>query len=114
VFETVAALVPDQLALIDGVKRRTWREYEDRAARLASALIKAGIAPDSKVAIYGFNSAEYLEAQFGIFKARGVPINVNYRYVEEELVYLFDNADAEAVFFDARFGPRQSASGCRN
>jgi 3-oxocholest-4-en-26-oate---CoA ligase len=109
VFETVAALVPDQLALIDGVKRRTWREYEERAARLASALIKAGIAPDSKVAIYGFNSAEYLEAQFGIFKARGVPINVNYRYVEEELVYLFDNADAEAVFFDARFAPRLAA-----
>ena len=109
VFETIAALVPDRPALIDGDKRRTWREYEDRAARLASALVAAGIAPDAKVAIYGHNSAEYLEAQFAAFKARAVPINVNYRYVEEELVYLFDNADVEAVFFDARFAPRLAA-----
>jgi 3-oxocholest-4-en-26-oate---CoA ligase len=109
VFENIAALVPDQLALIDGATRRSWRDYEDRAARLASALVAAGIAPDSKVAIYGYNSAEYLEAQFAVFKARAVPINVNYRYVEEELVYLFDNADVEAVFFDARFAPRLAA-----
>ena len=109
VFETIAALVPDRPALIDGAKRRTWREYEDRAARLASALVAAGIAPDAKVAIFGHNSAEYLESQFAIFKARGVPINVNYRYVEEELAYLFDNADVEAVFFDARFAPRLAA-----
>ncbi len=109
VFETVAALVPDQLALIEGATRRTWRDYEDRAARLASALVAGGIAPDSKVAIYGFNSAEFLEAQFATFKARGVPINVNYRYVEEELAYLFDNADVEAVFFDARFAPQLAA-----
>jgi 3-oxocholest-4-en-26-oate---CoA ligase len=108
-FETIAALVPDQLALIDGAKRRSWCAYEDRAARLASALVAAGIAPDSKVAIYGFNSAEFLEAQFAVFKARAVPINVNYRYVEEELAYLFDNADVEAVFFDARFAPRLAA-----
>jgi 3-oxocholest-4-en-26-oate---CoA ligase len=109
VFENVAARVPDQLALIDGNKRVTWRDYEDRAARLASALVAAGIAPDSKIAIYGFNSAEFLEAQFATFKARGVPINVNYRYVEEELAYLFDNADVEAVVFDARFAPRLAA-----
>ena len=109
VFETIAALVPEQLALIDGAKRRTWRDYEDRASRLASALVAAGRAPDSKVAIYGYNSAEFLEAQFATFKARAVPINVNYRYVEEELAYLFENADVEAVFFDARFAPRLAA-----
>ena len=63
VFETIAALVPDRPALIDGAKRRTWREYEDRAARLASALVAAGIAPDAKVAIFGHNSAEYLESR---------------------------------------------------
>ncbi|MFM5885687.1 MAG: acyl-CoA synthetase [Novosphingobium sp.] len=109
VFETVAALVPDRLALIEAATRRTWRDYADRAARLAGALVAAGIAPGAKVALYGYNSAEYLEAQFAVFKARGVPINVNYRYVEEELVYLFDNADVEAVFFDARFAPRLAA-----
>lgn len=109
VFETVASLVPDRLALINGDVRRTWRDFEDRAARLAAALVKAGIKPGAKVAIYAHNSNAFMEAQFAIFKARGVPINVNYRYVEHELRYLFDNADVEAVFFDARFAPQLAA-----
>ncbi|HTP76779.1 MAG TPA: acyl-CoA synthetase [Rhizomicrobium sp.] len=109
VFETVAALVPDSPALVNGDTRRTWREYEDRAARIANALMKAGLRADSKVGLYGYNSNEYLEAQFGVFKARAVPVNVNYRYVEHELIYLLDNADAEAVFFDAQFAPRLAA-----
>ena len=109
IFETVTALVPDRVAVINGETRRTWREYEDRAARVASVLRGAGIGHDSKVALYGYNSNEYLEAQFGILKARGIPVNVNYRYVEHELLYLFDNADAEAVVFDAQFAPRLAA-----
>lgn len=108
-FETVASLVPDQPALIEGSSHHSWRDYEDRAARLAALLARHGIAPDAKVALYGHNSPEFLEAQFAVFKARAVPINVNYRYVEEELAYLFDNADVEAVFFDARFAPRLAA-----
>jgi acyl-CoA synthetase (AMP-forming)/AMP-acid ligase II len=109
VFETVAAQVPDRVALVNGDVRRTWREYEDRAAQLAGVLRAAGIGHDSKVALYGYNSNEYLEAQFAVFKAQAVPVNVNYRYVEHELVYLFDNADAEAVVFDAQFAPRLAA-----
>ncbi|HLZ83763.1 MAG TPA: acyl-CoA synthetase [Caulobacteraceae bacterium] len=109
VFETVAALVPDSLALINGDVRRTWREYDDRGARIAQALADAGIGPDSKVGLYGYNSNAYLEAQLGVFKTRGVPVNVNYRYVEHELLYLLDNADAEAIFFDAQFAPRLAA-----
>ena len=109
VFETVAGLVPDSLALINGDVRRTWRDYEDRAARLAEVLVAGGVRPDSKVGLYGYNSNEYLEAQFGVFKARAVPVNVNYRYVEHELLYLLDNADAEAIVFDARFGSRLAA-----
>jgi fatty-acyl-CoA synthase len=109
VFETVAGLVPDAPALIHGETRRTWREYDDRAGRIASALVAAGLGPDSKVGLYGYNSNEYLEGQYGVFKARGVPVNVNYRYVEHELLYLLDNADAEAIFFDAQFAPRLAA-----
>jgi len=108
-FETVATMVPDQRALIGEQRQTTWREYEERAARLAAALAAGGIGADAKVAIYGHNSAEYLEAQFAVFKARAVPVNVNYRYLDDELVYLLDNADAEAVFFDARFAPRLAA-----
>ena len=60
---------------------------------------KNGLGDDSKVGLYLHNSNEYLEAQYSVFKIKGVPINVNYRYKEDELVYLLDNADAEAVFY---------------
>lgn len=109
IFETVASLAPEQVALIQGDVHRSWREYEDRSARLANALVAAGLKPDAKTAIYAHNSSAYLEAQFASFKARTVPINVNYRYVEHELSYLFDNGDVEAVFFDAKFAPRLAA-----
>lgn len=109
IFETIASIVPDQTALINAGTRRSWRAFEDRAARLANALVSTGIRPDAKVAIYGHNSSAYLEAQLAVFKARAVPINVNYRYVEHELRYLFDNADVEAVFFDAKYAPRLAA-----
>jgi fatty-acyl-CoA synthase len=108
-FETAADTVPGAIALINGETRRTWREYEDRAARFASALVAAGIGHDVKAGLYGYNSNEYLEAQFGMFKARSVPVNVNYRYVEHELIYLLDNADAQALVFDAQFAPRVAA-----
>jgi fatty-acyl-CoA synthase len=109
IFEMVATTAPDSLALINGETRRTWREYEDRAARIGQALVAAGVGPGAKVGLYGYNSNEYLEAQFGVFKARAVPVNVNYRYVEHELIYLLENADAEAVVFDAQFAPRLAA-----
>ena len=108
IFDTVADTVPDSIALINGDTRRTWRDYESRAARIASALVAAGLKPDAKAGIYGYNSNEYLEVQYGMFKARIVPVNVNYRYVEHELLYLLDNSDAEALAFDAQFGPRLS------
>jgi 3-oxocholest-4-en-26-oate---CoA ligase len=109
VWETVADAVPDAPAVVNGNLRRTWREYEDRAARLARALAAAGHEPGAKVAVYAHNSNEFLEAYFAAFKLRGVPVNVNYRYTESELGYLLDNADAEALVFDARFGATVAA-----
>ena len=109
VFDTIALLVPDQIALINGDTHSSWRDFEERSARLANALVAAGLKPDAKTAIYAHNSNAYLEAQYASFKARTVPINVNYRYVEHELTYLFDNGDVEAVFFDAKFAPRLAA-----
>jgi len=98
-WENISDVIPDRKALICGNIERTWREYDDRAARLATLLSKNGLGDDSKVGLYLHNSNEYLEAQYSIFKIKGVPINVNYRYKEDELVYLLDNADAEAVFY---------------
>ena len=106
VWEAISDADPDRDALICGEFRRSWREYDERAARVARFLQARGLRPDSKAAIYLHNSNEYLEAQYGIFKARGVPVNVNYRYKFDELVYLLDNADAEVVFFQACYAAR--------
>ena len=106
VWEAISDVVPDRDALVCGDVRRSWREYDDRAARIAEFLRSRGFRPDSKAAIYLHNSNEYLEAQYGVFKARGVPVNVNYRYKFDELVYLLDNADAEVVFFQACYAAR--------
>lgn len=109
-WELIADVVPDHCALICGDDRRTWRAYEDRAARIAAVFVEHGLGPDSKVGLYMHNSNEYAEAHFGAFKMRGVPINVNYRYGVEELVYLFDNADAEAVVYEARYASLMDAA----
>ncbi len=109
IWEAVADAVPDAPALACGEVRRSWRAFEHRGARFASALVAAGLEQGAKVGLYASNCNEYLEAQFGVFKAGGCPINVNYRYSEAELVYLLDNAEAEALVFDARFSPRVAA-----
>ena len=106
VWESVADVIPDHPAVTNGDVTRTWAEYDSRAAHIASALQAAGLQPQSKVALYLYNGNEYLEAQYAAFKARGVAINVNYRYLDEELWYLLDNADAEALFFHASLADR--------
>ena len=78
-------------------------EFEERSARLASVLLAHGVGHDSKVAHYLYNGPEYLEATFASFKARAVPVNVNYRYTDAELSYLLDNSDAEAIVVDTTF-----------
>ena len=106
IWESIADSIGDSPAVTQGTVTRTWSEYEQRASRLASALVDAGLQPQSKVGLYLYNSNEYLEAQFATFKFRGVPVNVNYRYLDEELLYLLDNSDAEALFFHSSLGYR--------
>ena len=81
-------------ALVAGDGRLTYRELDERANRLAHHLATSASGPATTSAIYACNRAEWVEAMLGCYKARAVPINVNYRYVEDELRYLFDNADA--------------------
>ena len=106
VWEMVSDLVPENDALICGEDIVTWKEYDDRASKFASALSEAGLGANSKAGLYLNNSNEYLIAQYAIFKVGGIPINVNYRYVEEELIYLLENSDAEAVFYHACYSSR--------
>jgi acyl-CoA synthetase (AMP-forming)/AMP-acid ligase II len=104
-YEAVADAVPERIALIAGDRRLTYRDLDERANRVAHYLRDVGVLPGQHVGIYSFNRAEWLESMLGCFKARAVPINVNYRYVVEELRYLFDNADLVALVFEAEFGP---------
>ena len=106
VWEKIADLVPDNDALICGEDVVSWKSYDSRSSKVASALINAGLGANSKAGLYLNNSNEYLIGQNAIFKIGGVPINVNYRYVEEELIYLLDNSDAEAVFYHACYSSR--------
>ncbi len=106
VWEAVAATVPDAPALIHGPHVTTWREFEDRAARLAAHLHTWGVGEGTKVALYMRNQPEYLEASFAAFKVRASTVNVNYRYLGPELAYLLDNSDAEAVVFHVEFADR--------
>ncbi|HEY1739789.1 MAG TPA: acyl-CoA synthetase [Acidimicrobiia bacterium] len=108
-FEIVAGRVPDRVALVAGDRRLTFAELDERATRFANHLHHAGVPVGAWVGIYAYNRAEWLEAMIGCFKARVAPINVNYRYVEEELRYLFDNADLAALVYEAEFGPLVAA-----
>ncbi len=106
VWESVGDALPAHTALVQGDCRRTWAEFDDRSARLAGGLRAAGLSTGSKVASYLYNSNEYMEGVFGSFKLRAVPVNVNYRYLEDELVYMLDNSDAEALLFHGSLGER--------
>ena len=103
IWESVAAAVPDRPAQIQGQRVIAWGEFNRRANGLARHFIDVGLTHQSKMAAYLFNGPEYLESYFAAFKGAFAPVNTNYRYRAEELLYLFDNADAEAVVFHAGF-----------
>lgn len=106
IWESLADAIGDSTAVVHGDVRRTWREYEDRAARLASAYTAAGLEPGDRLGLLMYNGNEYLEAQFGAIKQRLVPINVNYRYLDDELVYLLENSDSKALVFHTSLAER--------
>ncbi len=89
--------------------RRTYAEMEERANRLAHHLAAQGIGPGDHVGIYAYNSVEWVETAWAVFKLRAVWININYRYVEDELRYLFTNADLVALVHQAEFTPNVRA-----
>lgn len=102
-WESVAASLPDEPAVIQGSVSLNWRDFDARANGLAAHFLSVGLTHQSKVGIYTQNCAEFLEATFAAFKAAIVPFNVNYRYGSDEIAYLLDNADAEAIVFEARY-----------
>ena len=103
IFEGVVDRVPDREAIVHGSTRLTYKELDVRSNKAANALKKLGIKKGSHIGIYAFNCVEWLEIMLGAYKLCAIPININYRYVEEELKYLIDNADMEAIFYHKQF-----------
>lgn len=103
IFEAIAVAIPSAPAIIDGDRQLTWAEFDSRAAALGSELRAAGLGDQAKVAVYLRNCAEFLESYQAALLARLVPVNVNYRYGADELVYLLADSDAEAVIVHADF-----------
>lgn len=106
IWEVCARQVPDAPAQIQGDRTVTWAEFDRRANGVAAALLAAGVSHQDKVAQYLYNCPEYMESQFACFKAGLAPVNTNYRYIDDELVYLWSNADAVAVVFHGAFTER--------
>ncbi|MCT9108951.1 acyl-CoA synthetase [Streptomyces mirabilis] len=116
-FESVVDVVPGREALVyidhpgTGSERRlTYAQLDAAANRVAHHLIDSGIRPGEHLGLHLYNGVEYLQTVLGCLKARIVPVNVNYRYVEEELVYLYRDADLVALVFDTEFSDRVAAA----
>jgi len=120
--EAVAAAVPDRECLVWRDRRLTWAEVTDRTRRLAAVLAEAGLgvhraladcepweSPHDHVALYLHNGNEYLEGMLGAAKARAAAVNVNYRYVAEELRYVLADSGARAILFHSAFAPTLAA-----
>lgn len=104
-LDEIARIRGDAEALVQGERRISWRALERRARNVAAWLRERGLGHQAKVALYTWNHPAYMESVYAAFKAGLVPVNVNYRYREEELRYLLENADAEVVLVHADFLP---------
>ena len=105
-WEAISDQIGDLTAISTRENSESWEEFEKHAASLAKTFSEQGLKHDSKVAFYCYNGSEYLEGQFAAFKIRAIPANVNYRYLDDELAYILNNADAEAILFDSSLTER--------
>jgi 3-oxocholest-4-en-26-oate---CoA ligase len=109
-FERVADAVPEREALVTPTVRCTYAQLDARATRFAHALAARGIGRGDHVGLQLHNGAEYVEAMLGAYKLGAVPVNVNYRYVESELAYLYDDADLVALVYHLVLAPQVAAA----
>ena len=118
VHDAVSSAIPEREALVFGERRLSYGDLRDRSRQLANYLLSRGLEVQTErsglaghesgqdhLAIYCYNGNEYIEAMLGAFKARIAPLNVNYRYVEEELLYLLKDSQARAIVYHAEFAP---------
>ena len=104
ILEAVEKITPeDQPALIHGDRVTNWGSFVHRTNNLARNLLASGVEPGEKIAFYMRNCPEYSEGIAAGFKAGLTHVNVNYRYIEQELIYLLDNSDATVVIYNSEF-----------
>jgi acyl-CoA synthetase (AMP-forming)/AMP-acid ligase II len=108
-FEHAVDAVPDRVGFVIDDEPMTYTELEAAANRAAHHFADVGVGAGDHVGIYGANSRQWVVAMLAAFKVRAVPVNVNYRYVEDELLYLLDNADLVVLVFDRSLAPRVAA-----
>lgn len=104
VWEAIADRIPEASASIHGDQAVSWGAFDRRANAVAGFLLRNGATRQDKVALYLYNAPEYMEATHAALKIGLVPVNTNYRYMQDELLYLWDNADAVAVVFHGALG----------
>lgn len=105
-FELTADAIPERPALVAGHVRLAYSQLDERATRFANALRSAGIGLGDRVAVLSGNRSEWLEVMLGCFKARAVPVNVNYRYTSDEVAYILDDSQAAAVVVESELVDR--------
>ena len=105
-WEAVSDRVAEREAVVCGDRRLTYAQLEERANRLANHLLDVGVGPGDFVGCYLVNGTEYLEALLAAFKVRAVPVNINYRYVADELRYLLDDSGCVVLLCNEEFVPR--------
>ena len=116
--EAIAAAIPDRECIVFRDRRFSWAAFAERTRRLGNYLRNRGLgchhpraslrnfeSGQDHLGLYLYNGNEYLEGMVGAYKARVAPFNVNYRYVDDELVYLLNDAEARALIYHARFAP---------
>ena len=109
-FEHAADAFPERVALICGDRQRTYRELDEDANRLAHCLAGSGVGRGDRVGLYARNSIEAAMTILAACKLRATPVNINYRYVENELHYMLADSDLAALVHDAEFTPRVAVS----
>ncbi len=109
-FAIAAATVPEREAIVCGEVRRSFAELDSRAEKLALWLRAQGVGAGDTVGIQMYNGPEYIETFFAALKLKALPFNINYRYVADELRYLYDNAAMKALVFGAEFEARVAES----
>jgi 3-oxocholest-4-en-26-oate---CoA ligase len=109
IFESIVDVIPDREAIVCDDERLTYAELEERANRLAHDLQDNGVGTGDHVGVQLYNSIEYLTTAVACLKIRAVPVNVNYRYVEDELAYLYNDADLVALVVHRELAARAAA-----